>query len=131
LRRLDGAKLARARKRLSQGDDHAVLQEIAEEEERVAQLGRDFADRLVSREAFIAAQNAISAKVEALRERLAERAKTSALDGMVDMRAEWDALGLERRRAIIEVVLSGVTISPATGLRNRFDPERIAFTWRA
>jgi hypothetical protein len=36
-----------------------------------------------------------------------------------------------RQRAIIGAVLERIEIGPATGVRNRFDPDRITFTWRA
>ena len=131
LRRLDGARLDRARKRLATGDDGAVLDHIADEEARIGQLARDFADRLLSRDAFLAAQRAIGDRVEVLRARLAEAARVSALDSVVDVRAEWNGLGIERQRAIIKAVLAKITVGPATGVRNRFNPERIKFVWRA
>ena len=47
-------------------------------------------------------------------------------------RLEWYVLPrLGHERAIIKAVLAKITVGPATGVRNRFNPERIKFVWRA
>ena len=53
------------------------------------------------------------------------------MDGIDDITTEWSDLGLERQRAVIGAMLCEVTVGRAREPRNRFDPERIRFRWRA
>ena len=132
LRRLAGARLARARLRLAEAeaDDASLLAEIAEEERRLAEVGVDYAERRLSRPAFLAAAERLQARLDALRGRLADGTVTGALEGLGDLRAEWPGLPTDRRRAVIAAVLASASVAPAGRSRNRFDPDRIRVAWR-
>ena len=132
LRRLAGARLDRARRRLAEAEaDHAsLLAEIAEEERRLAELGVDYAERRLSRTAFLGAAERLQARLDALRGRLADGTATGALEGLGDLWAEWPSLSTDRRRAVIAAVLASASVAPAGRMRNRFDPGRIRLDWR-
>ncbi len=51
--------------------------------------------------------------------------------GIADLRAAWEGMTLDRRRANISAVLDRVTLAPATGVRDRFNSDRLGFVWRA
>ncbi len=53
------------------------------------------------------------------------------VDGIDNVRETWSDLSLDRRQAVVSAVLDRVTLAPATGARNRFDPDRVGLTWRA
>jgi hypothetical protein len=69
--------------------------------------------------------------VVALGARLAAQPTPDVLGGIDDLASDWHGLGLERQRAVIAAVLAEITVGPARGPRNRFDPQRVAFRWRA
>lgn len=107
------------------------MREIADDEAMLNELGEGYAERRISRPAFHAAVERVEGRLDAARAQLATRARPDVLDGIEDLGAEWSRLSLERQRAVIGAVLAQVTVGPALGPRNRFDPERIAFRWRA
>jgi hypothetical protein len=137
LRRLDGDRLGRARARLdrSRPDDDRVQAEIHDLEARLAELGRDFyVNSAISRSTFTAAHETLATRLATAHEGLASLPRAGALDGVTDIRGEWNGLSLDRKRAIIGTLLADVAIQPAKGPRNRFDAERIDFPpgcWKA
>lgn len=132
LYRLRGRRLGEARQRLSRsGGADELLREIAEDESMLVDLAEDYAERRISRSAFHAAVDRVQARLDVARARLASQSRPDVLADIEDLSREWDALGLERQRAVIRAVLAEVTVGPANGPRNRFDPNRIRFRWRA
>jgi site-specific DNA recombinase len=132
LYRLRGSNLNRARQRLAKAtDDDRVLSDIAADEAMLVELAEDFAERRISRSAFHAATDRVQVRLDAARTKLAAQSRPDVLGGIDDLAAEWQGLGLERRRAVISAVLAEITVGPAAGPRNRFDPNRVAFRWRA
>jgi hypothetical protein len=97
----------------------------------LVELGEDFADRRISRSAFLAATDRVQVRLEKARGKLARQSRSDVLGGIDDLVTEWQVLGLERQRAVIAAVLAEITVGPAVGPRNRFDPRRVAFRWRA
>ena len=132
LYRLRGGSLNRVRRRLSKAtDDDTVLSDMASDEAMLVELAEDFAERRISRAAFHAANDRVQVRLDAARAKLAAESRPDVLDSIDDLGAEWQGLGLERQRAVIAAVLAEITVSPAAGPRNRFDPNRVAFRWRA
>jgi site-specific DNA recombinase len=132
LYRLRGARLDRARRRLAKAvDDDSLLSDIAADEAMLVELAEDFAERRISRSAFHAATDRVQRRLEAARTRLAAQSSPDVLGGIDDLARDWEGLGLERQRAVIAAVLAEITVGPARGPRNRFDPQRVAFRWRA
>jgi DNA invertase Pin-like site-specific DNA recombinase len=131
LYRLRGAGLNRARQRLAKAtDDDTILSDIAADEEMLLELAEDFAERRISRAAFHAANDRVQVRLDAARAKLAAQSRPDVLGGIDDLAAEWQGLGLERQRAVIAAVLAEITVGPAVGPRNRFDPNRVSFRWR-
>jgi site-specific DNA recombinase len=44
-------------------------------------------------------------------------------------RTVWEGLSVARRRAVVQVLLAGVTINPARAKGSRFDPDSISIQW--
>jgi site-specific DNA recombinase len=132
LYRLRGTNLSRARQRLaSAADDGTLLREIAADEAMLVELAEDFAERRISRSAFHAASDRVQGRLDTSRARIAAESRPDVLGGIDDLASEWQGLGLERQRAVIAAVLAEITVGPADGPRNRFDPQRVSFRWRA
>jgi hypothetical protein len=54
------------------------------------------------------------------------------LEGLDDLRDRWEGLGLDRRRALIQLAVESVTIASGEGRGGVFDPSRVqAIMWRA
>lgn len=132
LRRLAGPGLDRARARLAAAisDDADLLSRITEDERMLVELGIDFAERRLNRPAFLAAADRVQARLDTLRARLAEGSTPCSLEGIADVRVEWPSLSTDRRRAVIDTVLSSATVAPVGKTRNRFDPGRLRLVWR-
>jgi hypothetical protein len=47
------------------------------------------------------------------------------------MQGKWERVGIGWNRAILEAVFSAINVPKVTRARKRFDPERVAFVWRA
>jgi site-specific DNA recombinase len=109
----------------------AVPSDIAADEAMLVDLAEDFAERRISRTAFHAASDRVQVRLDAARARLATQSRPDALSGIDDLTAEWQRLSLERQRAVIAAVLAEITVGPAAGPRNRFDPNRVSLRWRA
>jgi hypothetical protein len=132
LLRLKGSRLGAARRRLVRadgGDDLAAR--VAEDEQALADLGVDCAEHGLPRTAFLAAAERISSRLAAAKAELATAARPDVLGDIYDLTEQWAELGLERQRAVVKAVLCDVTVGPATGPRNRFDPDRVQLMWRA
>ena len=59
--------------------------------------------------------------------------KTRVFDGVIgtaDPRATWDGLSLDRRRALIDVLMT-VTIAPVGRAAVGFDPDSVRIDWKA
>jgi DNA invertase Pin-like site-specific DNA recombinase len=114
-------------------DEHRA--EVAELEASLEELSRDFyADKMLTRAEFVAAREALVPRLDQARAALAaatRRRPAAVLDGLDDLGAKWDGLGLDRRRALIELCLESVTIASAHGRGGTFDPSRIQYpAWR-
>jgi len=110
---------------------------IGREQERLTELGQDYAANYIDRLAFHAASNAISERIEDLHARLAGAERLGTLPGLApeDLLAWFETAPLKARRDLIATLLDHVVVHPATrrgpvggaGL----DEERLRWYWRA
>ena len=85
---------------------------------------------MISRGEWLAARNAVQARVEEARQHLAVDA-VALPASVADLPERWEALSFDQRRASLRAVIDHVEIRPAAVWgRNRFDSERIAIVWR-
>ncbi|MDQ3877211.1 MAG: recombinase family protein [Actinomycetota bacterium] len=115
--------------------ERRLLDSIRSEEQSLDQLARDFyAERLLSRSEFLAAKQAIEAKIEDCRSQLS---KVESGRVFMDfprseraLRAAWDERGLDWRRALVDATLEKVVLHPAVKGRNFFDPKRVQLIFK-
>jgi site-specific DNA recombinase len=141
------AALEAAREESADDAVDGLLDRLRATETQLEDVGRDYADGLVAREAFLAAQGRLSDRLEATRRQLSRAARRRGVvtipeGGTAAIRAEWDAwgsdegeaarlAGLERRRALLGLVLDRVVLYPCVRGRRDFDPTRVELVWRA
>ena len=124
---LDGPAL-RARRTEDPGEQ--VADQIAADEARLADLADLWADGTITRAEWLRSRQRIEDRLAETR-RQVQRRPANVFTGISDLRAAWEGLSLDRRRAIISAVLDRVTLGPAVSRGNRFNPDRVGLVWRA
>lgn len=134
LQRLEGPALSRA---LAARDGHREdvhQQTVDGANEQLEELAKIYAEQRITASEWLAAREPIEERLRQGKAGLARSNGTGAVAEFIGhgsaLRDSWDGLSLSRRRAILGAVLEHVTIGPAVRGRNRFDPERVAPTWR-
>lgn len=134
---LSGADLSPQDSTSSDSEVTALREQMAEVESRLVQVGVDHADGLIGRVEWLAMRRRIEANLDDLRGRLPDAKGANVLAGLPtgsgDLRAAWDGMDLDRRRAIVQAVIDRVAVHPFRGPKGspRFDPDRIEIVWRA
>jgi site-specific DNA recombinase len=147
------ATLEEAREATAGDDVGELLDQLRTVETKLEDLGRDYADGLVVRETFFAAQARLSGRLEVTRRKLSRAARRRAAvevpeGGAEAVRAawqEWDAreqaapeenrpavrlAALEWRRSLLALVLERIVLHPCMRGRHDFDPTRVELVWR-
>lgn len=118
------------------GDSGEMLtDQIGDLEQRLVELGEDYADGRVNRVAFQSASNRIDAKLAELRAAVVRVAKIESLPdaSTPEDLADWWENGstLERRRDLVMTLLEHVEIMPATRRGfSGYDEDRVRFIWK-
>lgn len=136
LEALDGPALAEARRQAAgetTADDPAEA--VIGIEAKLAELAETWAAGEITKAEWMTARKPLEARLEAARRAMSRRRGTTALDAFSGrpkaLREEWQALSMERQRAIIEAVVDRVNIAKAKRGRNTFDPSRVEIIWKA
>lgn len=127
LQRMDSPKSALRTLRNSKSDVTADLRSIEADESKLASLGKDYADGLINRTSFIAAQKALADRIQTSRQRLATKQTRSALAAYHtpgSLRDAWPSLSTDVRRSIIGTLMT-VEVAPATRRGPVFDVTRV------
>jgi site-specific DNA recombinase len=99
---------------------------------RLVELGTEFATTDLPAAQLRTINESISAQLVAIETQLADAGRVSVLGGLVgiaDVRAVWDGLDLDRRRAVIDTLMTITLYSPGRGAR-KFDPDTVSIKWR-
>jgi site-specific DNA recombinase len=134
----------KTRRRLrSRADDETpkVLAEVEALEERLASLGRLYAEGSVGEEEFVSASQRLRERLEDLRTELGRAAARRGpghrwvLDPDFQIVPPWetdepDVKVLEDLRSLVAEVVTRVQIAPATKRGGRFDRSRVEIIWR-
>jgi site-specific DNA recombinase len=105
------------------------------DEEQLAQLARDFADRRITRTEWLTARDAVQRRLDAVHARTARSNGTTAIAEVVGksgaLAKAWPGLSLDQKRAIIAAVLDHVVIARAKrDPRGAFNDDRLTLVWR-
>lgn len=126
---LDTRALEKTRERV---DLDGEEDELADVQQRMAELASMFASGDISRTEWQAARDGLDRRREALEARMASAA-VDPLAGYCDggaLRNSWPALSVDQRRTILSSVVEAVTIAPAARRGGRVDLDRVEVSWR-
>ena len=110
-----------------------LAEEAVSVRHRLDALAVDYADDVLTREQFVAATSRLRDRLAAVETQQEDAGRVDVLGPLVeggdDVRAVWDSMGVERQRAVIDL-LADVTIhSPGRGARS-FDPDTVDIQWK-
>lgn len=131
---LDGVDLAVYMERPTEESD-GLLDAIRVDEEGLQQLSQDYyVERQIGRAEYFGSRDALNARLEANRNRLAKLNGHSLLADVVgageEVARQWDERGLDWQRAVIGALVDHVVVEPARRGDNRFDPALVRIIWR-
>jgi site-specific DNA recombinase len=136
LYRLDSPELADALAGRVNSDDKAVAAQaqMTSARAKLVELAEMFALGEISRLQLLAAQKVSEKQLAQAEKILAATTQTTILESHIgnakDLASRWDALNLNRQKAIVATLLDHLKIGPAVRGRKAFDPERLKPVWR-
>lgn len=104
---------------------------------RMDEAARGWAAGALSQAQLLAATNELRTRLEEVERHIGQARQGTALDGLTgtaDVRAAWDAMSLDRRRAVVDL-LAGVTVVPRAHAGRLpggayFDPASVVIEWK-
>jgi site-specific DNA recombinase len=129
---VDDARLARAITRKPRAGP-GPARHLADVEQRLDDLARDFGEGTISRREWLAARGTLERRAAGLRSELVTDTDDAVMQPYRSrgaLRAAWPNLDLERKRAILAVLIDHVVIHPGTPGRHAFESERAEPIWR-
>ena len=99
---------------------------------RLEELGDEFAAGELPAAQLRRINERIATQLAEIEAELADAGRVSVLGslvGVADVRAVWDGLELDRRRAVIDALMTITLFSPGRGARV-FDPDTVSIKWR-
>ncbi|MBP2703481.1 recombinase family protein [Microbispora sp. RL4-1S] len=138
LARFASPKVRRQVMAAAAGDGASVAMELGRVDERLAELGRDWARGTLDRVALEAAQNELQRERRRLQQAMRDRERVSSLPVAMPTTpaalAEWwtaPTTTLDQQRDLILTVLDHVSVGPSVRRGfNGFEPDRLAFVWK-
>lgn len=119
-----------------QPDEASLLEEIARAEQTRKELAEDIGNERITREEWLIAREAVTARIESARARLPKDNAVIILDGLPDTQEGLRAfladteVPVGRRRAVIRLALAKVTAHPVPVKgSHRFNPARLEPEW--
>lgn len=100
---------------------------------RLDSLAVDFADGSLTASQLRAATNRLRvrlAEVEAAQAHISRAPVLTGLVGATDVKADWDGLSLDRKRAVVDVLCTVTILRTGRTGRRAFDPETVRIEWR-
>jgi len=111
----------------------ALVLANSQDQAMLSQLEDDYADKVVTRQAFLRQSQRLSERIEARDAQLATLRGHSALDRLGDdVQANWDSMSADDKRSIIQSLVAHIEIkSVLKHGYNRFDPDRVNIVFRS
>lgn len=128
LARLDLPSLPQA----SSGEVDTALQ-LADHRQRLHDLGELWASGQISRQEWLSLRRSVGERVAAAEAQFAREGRVAALRTLAGtgrtLRAQWPAMTIEERRAVVQAAVDHVVVLAAEPPRQVFRPERLQPRW--
>jgi hypothetical protein len=107
--------------------------------ERLAELGRDYADGRIGRTEFHAARDRLNERLTALDRGMADARRLAEVESAVafpntqieDLLLWWDEADVQQRRSLLALLIERIEVGPVDRRGSRtFDPDRLRIIWR-
>ena len=123
------AKAMRRKPNKNRTDNGSI---VAECERKLDELAEMFAADELGRREWLSARAVVEQRLEKARHALAREQGTEALAPLrsVDPAAAWQALDLDRQRAVVAALINRISVGSANG-RSAFAADRVNIEWRA
>jgi site-specific DNA recombinase len=132
LARLDSPAVRNALEaQAADASDPSVLVEQAAAQDRMAELAAEYAAGTITRTEWQAARAVLVERIASAEGAVGAAAVRSTRRVPADVATAWPGLDMDARRRILAAVVECITIAGAVPGRNRFDPDRVAVSWRA
>jgi site-specific DNA recombinase len=129
---MDGSGLAERLDHLAGTHSDALLDAVAQQEERTREIEADYAGGELERGEYRRLRAAARGKLDELRASIKPNPRAALDYGDEPLAAAWPGLSLGRRRAVLDAVLEAVIVAPV-GRRSgsRFNLDRVSLKWKA
>ena len=128
LARLDCASLPGS---VSTGPDSA--RQLADHRQRLAELGELWASGQISRQEWLALRRSVGDRAQAAEAKVAREGRLAAVRALAGtgpaLTAQWPAMTIDERRAIVHALVDHVVVLAAEPPRQVFRPERLQPRW--
>lgn len=108
----------------------ATLEETIEIEQRLTQLGVDFADGLLGRTEFLAARERLAERMSAIKTEIERPALPLPYGDPKALVAWWESATVSQRQALARQQVERIVIGAHRGRRDRYDASRVQVIWR-
>jgi DNA invertase Pin-like site-specific DNA recombinase len=106
------------------------VKETIEIEQKLTQLGVDFADDLIGRTEFIAARERLGQRLAKIKTTVAQAALPLPYGDPKELVAWWEGATVSQRQALAKQQIERVVIGNHRGRRDLYDPSRVQVVWR-
>jgi DNA invertase Pin-like site-specific DNA recombinase len=128
---VDQGALTKALKSRSKGNNSS--RELSEVEAQLKDLAVDWSARKITRPEWQAARTPLAAQLETLQRRVESEHRRLSLDGVdgrTPLNDRWPNMPLEKRRALLQLLIEAITIKAATHRGPIFDKLRVKVDWK-
>ena len=98
-------------------------------EMRLRDLAEMWAAGTITKDEWTVARESLTDQLDAARSAMVTEAHATV--DLADYRGRWETLDIDQKRLVIGAVIEHVIVGPAVRGRNRFDPDRVDYAWRA
>jgi hypothetical protein len=131
LHRLQSPAMTRALRVKPNNKKNGVDVDLSRIERELEDLAADYGNGAISRREWLAARKPLEERRDRARRDIDHTNGTAALAQFrgTDVRARWEQLDVDRKRAVLDALVDRVTVLPST-TPGRFNPDRVEVEWR-
>lgn len=107
------------------------LVDTSADEAKLLEFADDYDEGRITRKEWLRLRGRVEARLAAAHKQIATARRRSVLEAYGDLRADWQSMTLDQRRAVLGEVIEHVVVGPAVKGRKTYDPARLTLVWRS